>query len=393
MAVWKQLILGLLVAVIGAALWVRFVPGSADTLAKIGLDVPAWAAVEPQQKEAAEGGGHNGGQRQNRTTTVVAPPATRATINDRLTAIGTGNAIRSVSVLPFVSGRIVEIPVASGDQIKAGDVIARLDSDAERIAVDRAKIALENAQAALDRSNALRNSNTITAVAQTEAKLAVDNARLEQQQAELNLERRSITAPIGGMVGIVPVEIGDYVTSQTEIVTLDDRSEILVDFWVPERFAGAVKVGAPVKASLVARPDRIFDGVVSALDSRLDTASRTMRVQAKLANPDDLLRAGMSFEVAMTFPGDTFPAVNPLAIQWSTDGAYVWQIRDNKAERTPVRIIQRNTDAVLVEADIADGRPIITEGLQALRDGASVQIAGGNRPEPVATTQTPGSGS
>ena len=162
---------------------------------------------------------------------------------------------------------------------------------------------------------------------------------------------------------------------------------------MPERFAGAVQVGAPVKASLVARADRIFDGTVTALDSRLDTASRTMRVQAKLANPDDLLRAGMSFEVSMSFPGDTFPAVDPLAIQWSTEGAFVWQIRDNKAERVSVRIIQRNTDAVLVEADIPDGRLIITEGLQALRDGAEVQLAGGNRPEPVATTQSPGNGS
>ncbi|MBS9722451.1 efflux RND transporter periplasmic adaptor subunit [Tianweitania sp. BSSL-BM11] len=392
MAVWKQLILGLIVLVIGAALWVRFVPGSAETLAKLGLDVPAWAAVEPQQ-QAAGGGGRGGNQRSDRAATVVAPPATRATINDRLSAIGTGNAIRSVNVMPFVSGRLVEIPVTSGNQVAEGDVIARLDADAERIAVDRAKIALENTQAALDRSNALRNSNTITAVAQTDAKLAVDNARLELEQAELNLERRSITAPIGGVVGIVPVEVGDYVTSQTEIVTLDDRSEILVDFWVPERFAGSVKVGAPVKASLVARPDQNFEGVVSALDSRLDPASRTMRVQAKLPNPDDRLRAGMSFEVSMTFPGDTFPAVNPLAIQWSTEGAFVWQIRDNKAERTPVRIIQRNTDAVLVEADIPEGRPVITEGLQALRNGAAVQIAGGNQPQPVATTETPGNGS
>lgn len=392
MAVWKQLILGLLVLVIGAALWIGLVPGSRESLAKLGLDVPAWAAVEPQQKPV-EGGRGGGGQRQDRTTTVVAPPASRATINDRLTAIGTGNAIRSVNVLPFTSGRVIEIAVASGDQIAAGDVIARLDADAERIAVDRAKIALENAQSALDRSNALRNSNTITAVAQTEAKLAVDNARLELQQAELNLERRSITAPIGGVVGIVPVEIGDYVTSQTEIVTLDDRSEILVDFWVPERFAGSVKVGAPVKASLVAQPGRTFEGIVSALDSRLDTASRTMRVQAKLANPDDILRGGMSFEVGMNFPGDTFPAVDPLAIQWSTEGAFVWQIRDNKAERVPVRIIQRNTDAVLVEADIADGQPVVTEGLQALRDGATVQVAGSKGPGPVATTQAPGSGS
>ena len=85
--------------------------------------------------------------------------------------------------------------------------------------------------------------------------------------------------------------------------------------------------------------------------------SRTLRVQASIHNADDTLRAGMSFQVAMKFPGDTYPAVNPLAIQWGTDGAFVWAIKDGKAKRTPVRIIQRNTETVLVEGDLTQRRP------------------------------------
>ena len=69
-----------------------------------------------------------------------------------------------------------------------------------------------------------------------------------------------------------------------------------------------------------------------------------------------MLRAGMSFQVAMRFAGDTYPSVDPLSVQWGADGAFVWAIKDGKAKRTPVRIIQRNTESVLVEADLHRAR-------------------------------------
>ena len=78
-------------------------------------------------------------------------------------------------------------------------------------------------------------------------------------------------------------------------------------------------------------------------------------MQASIANARDSLRAGMSFEVTMTFPGDTYPAVSPLAIQWGADGAFIWAVADGKAKRVPVRIIQRNTENVLVDAEIETG--------------------------------------
>ena len=87
------------------------------------------------------------------------------------------------------------------------------------------------------------------------------------------------------------------------------------------------------------------------LDSRIDADTRTLRVRASLDNAEDLLRAGMAFSIAMRFPGETFAAVDPLAIQWSADGAYVWVGVDGQAKQVPVRIVQRNNDAVLVDAD------------------------------------------
>ena len=172
------------------------------------------------------------------------------------------------------------------------------------------------------------------------------------------------------------MDVGDQVTTSTGVTTLDDRSHILVDFRVPERFVGQVEEGAPVAARPLARPSLALAGQVVALDSRVDTATRTLRVRASLGNADDLLRPGMAFSISMKFPGETYPAVDPLAIQWSADGAYVWTGVDGKAARVPVTIIQRNNDAVLVDADLPVGTMVVTEGVQLLRPGAPFAFDG-----------------
>ncbi len=210
--------------------------------------------------------------------------------------------------------------------------------------------------------------------------MALDNARLQLREAELALKRRSVVAPIGGTVGILPIEAGNYVTSQSAIATIDDRSAILVDFWVPERFAAAVKVGAPLTASPIANAKGVFQGTVSAIDNRVDEKSRTLWVQGLIENPADSLRAGMAFQVTMKFPGDTYPAVSPLAIQWGTDGAYIWTVEDGRTRRVAVRIIQRNTETVLIDAPVTSGDLVVTEGVQSVREDGEVLTANQGRP-------------
>lgn len=257
-----------------------------------------------------------------------------------------------------------------------GQVIATLDSDTEVIAQDRAKLALQDAQAKLVRVKSLRASNAATAVAVADAEVVLANAKLALRDAELASQRRSIVAPIAGVVGILPISAGNYVTSQSAVATLDDRSSILVEFWVPERFAAAVKVGAQLSATPIANPNKAYTGTVAAIDNHIDEASRTLLVKAKIANPADSLRAGMSFRIAMKFPGDSYPAVSPLAIQWGSDGAYVWAIAHGKAKRVAVRIIQRNTETVLIDAPIVSGDMVVTEGTQSVSEGGEVAIAG-----------------
>ncbi len=377
MAAWKQILFAAVILVAAAAAWVRFFPGAPEILARWGIEwasasTPAAGPAAQQHAAAAD-----------LRATVVAAPVTSATINDRLQAIGTGRAAATVAVNPYAAGRLVAFEVASGARIQAGQVIARLDSETEEIALERAKAQRDDARAKVERIRALRSSNTATAVQLTDAELELRNAELSVHDAQVTFDRRSVTSPISGIVGILPIEAGNYVTSQTTIATIDDRSSILVDFWVPERFAAAVSIGSPLTATPLANPNSVFSGTVTAIDNRIDDKSRTLWVQATIANPADSLRAGMSFQIAMKFAGDSYPAVSPLAVQWGSDGAFVWTVDKGKARRVPVRIVQRNTETVLVDAPIAAGDLVVTEGVEAVREGGEVMIARGGEARPA----------
>lgn len=375
MATWKQIVLSLAILIVAAAAWVGFFPGSHDVLARWGIE---WAQASTPKTAASgeeEGNRRGGNRRGGAQTPVVTAQVSTATINDKLQAIGTGRAKATVTVNPYASGRLTEFLVQSGAHVEAGQVIAKLDSETEEIALERAKAARDDAKAKVDRTRSLRSSNAATSVQLTDAELALRNNELSVHDAQVAFDRRSVTSPISGIVGILPIEAGNYVTNQTAIATIDDRSSILVDFWVPERFAAAIKIGAMIKASSLANPGNAFEGAVSAIDNRIDEKSRTLWVQATIDNPADSLRAGMSFQVTMQFPGDTYPAVSPLAIQWGSDGAFIWTVEAGKAKRVPVRIVQRNTETVLIDAPVTSGAVVVTEGVQSVREGGEVRVA------------------
>jgi RND family efflux transporter MFP subunit len=368
MAWWKQG--GIVAALVAGALlaWAWFLPGSAPLFARIGIDAPS-ARAEGDGAGGPGGFGARGGPPAVLTATVGEGAA-----NGRISAIGDGRAIRSVAVAPLVAGRIVEVAVGPGATVAAGETIARLDDDAEAIGVARAELAVKDAETTLALVERLRGTGATTDVQLREAELALERARLELRDAELALDRRRITAPLAGIVGILPVESGQQVTTSTEIATIDDRSRILVDFRVPERWVGRLAAGDPLEATALARPDVVLKGTIHAVDNRVDQASRTLRVQAMIENEGDMLRAGMAFRIAIGFPGEPFPAVDPLAIQWSSEGAYVWAIRDGRTVRVPVRIVQRSSDEVLVAGDLVSGERIVTEGIHRLRDGSEVRV-------------------
>ena len=374
MRIVTQLLTGLVFLVVGGLVLMHFMPGSASIARSWGVPEVIVALVAREEPTAVPGQ-TTGRRRDGGQLTVVVKPAERATLNDSLRAIGDGDAIRSVSVTPLVAGQIAEVMVRPGQQVEAGDVIARLDDDVEKIAVAQAKVALKAAEDKLTRNEDLKK--IISQAEYQEAQTAVESARLALSAAELALERRQVRAPIAGIAGIVSVDTGDYVTVSTPLVTLDDRSRLLVDFWVPERFTGLIRVGQEIKTTPIARPGKTFPGKIIAIDNRIDQASRTLHVRAEIANEGDALRAGQSFEVVLDLVGDTWPSVSPLAVQWDANGSYIWRVTpDSKVERVAATIIQRNPDDVLVDADIEPGDRIVVEGLQRLRDGAEVKLFG-----------------
>ena len=376
MPFWKQFALCLAVAVAGFAGWVFLVPGAGDTLRSAGVPSRLLPTVAPSEKASGstdQGTGQRRGAGGNGAVLIATQAVVRGTVNDQLSAIGTGDAIRSVAVTPQAGGTVREILIKSGDKITKGQVLAKLDSEEQVIAKGQAEVTLKSAVEKSSLYHTIKSS--VSRMDVFDAEIAEQGARLQLQAAELNLERRNIVAPIDGIVGIIPVNIGDNVATTTPIATLDDRTEILVDYWVPERFANTISVGQPVEATSVALPGRAFSGAVEAIDNRIDAASRTLRVRARIDNASDELRAGMSFNVGMKFAGDRYPAVYPLSVQWDSEGAFVWRVDDGRSKKVRVSIVQRNPDFILVTADLKDGDAIVTEGLQRVREGGPVRLA------------------
>lgn len=375
----RQLVISFVILLMAFAAWLTFVPGSRDLLATYGITLPFAPEQAAPSAQIAQGGqpGQNRPGGNARVTNVVTTAVGTSTINDSLNAIGEGTSVRSVTVSSSAGGTLEELLVRPGNEVAAGDVIGRLDADDQQVAYDLANLAVEDARATLTRTEGLATNNVVATTALTAARLASANAELELRNAQNNLNRRTITSPISGTIGLMQVTPGNYLSAQTTVTTIDDNSSILVNFWVPERYAASLRTDMPVSVSAVALPGRIFDGTISAIDNRIDPASRTLQVQASIPNDDGLMRAGMSFVVSIAFPGEQFPTVNPLAILWSAEGSYVWKYDGGTAKRVMAEIVQRNSDGVLVRGDLAPGDAIITEGILQLSEGANVTLLEG----------------
>ncbi|HTJ57104.1 MAG TPA: efflux RND transporter periplasmic adaptor subunit [Devosiaceae bacterium] len=372
----KQLLISGFVLIAAAAGYIYFVPGSDQTLRSLGVTAPVPTAyavgADREQSAGQRGGGGRSGRPQ--VPTVITAPVATSTVNDRLTAIGQGTSSQSVNVTSQATGTLNTLLVSPGEVVKAGQIIAHLDSDAEQIAYDKAKLAVSDTSDILQRTETLAKTNNATTVALNLAKFAFNNATLELRNATLALDKRSIKTPIDGTVGLFRIMAGNAVAADTVVTTVDDTSSILVHFWVPERYAPVIKAGMPVGAEAIALPDEAFSGTISAVDSRIDPTSRTLEVEAKIPNAAGQIKPGMSFSMSMKFPGDTYPSVDPLAVQWDSDGAYVWLLTpDSKVVKQKVQIIQRNSDGVLVKGDLKPGQQVVTQGVLLLAEGATVR--------------------
>lgn len=362
MALWKQILLCLVVVLLAAGGWYYH-----------------------QQRESGAGGASasgqgGGGPMRFGPTYVVTEAVTSETENDQVRSVGTVKVPRSVNIYPQVSAIVTEVLFKAGDKVAKDQPLVHLDDSDQRVALDLANVALKDAQAALDRAQKLASSRNIAVSALEDAQSAERRAQIAVLSAQIALDRRTITAPFEGVVGLTDLSVGDFVTSSTIVATLDDVSTLLVSFPVPERYSGRLAEGLPVTAIAASRPDEKISGAVTSIDTRVDPAARTLKVEASLdaaeANAVGV-KPGMSVVVTLSFGGEERLAISALSIQWDRTGSYVWAIVDGAAKRVPITVLERQSGLVLVSGEgLAEGDRIVVEGLQRLRDGAKVTELG-----------------
>ena len=290
-------------------------------------------------------------------------------------AIGTGEALKSASLFPTVAGVVTEVAFDAGQRVKEGTPLLRLDDRHQQLAVRLAEVAVAEAERQVKRLRRLAPRGAASIARLETADAALESAKLRLDQARVALRDRTLYAPFDGVVGMTKITKGDRVNTNNLITMFDDRSVILVEFNLPEEYAGRVKIGDKVKVRPWTMPEREMEGVVSARGSRIDPVSRSLRVKARIPNPDDVLRPGTAFKVELAFSGRAYPAVREVAVLWSSDGAYLWRIADGKAEKVFVSIVRRDGGRILVDGKLRAGDTVVVEGVQGLRIGQKVKTA------------------
>lgn len=304
---------------------------------------------------------------------VIAEPLALERQRTNIEAVGTSRALRSIELYPASSGEVVAVNFEPGQFVREDDVLVELDSREQKLAVELARVRLKDAERLYDRYQRTGSSGAVLPTEIDAAATAVEAARIELDRALVALDDRFIEAPFDGHVDVTDVDPGDRIDTDTVITVLDDRTSLLVNFDVPEVMVGELGEGDEVAVTAWNKASSQFTGKVVEIGSRIDPRTRTFTVRATVGNADDALRPGMSFRVSVDVEGREYAVVAETAVKWGANGAYIWMIRDGKAKRTPVKIIQRREGRALIDADIGAGDDVVVEGVQRLRDGADVE--------------------
>ncbi|WP_104070805.1 efflux RND transporter periplasmic adaptor subunit [Albidovulum inexpectatum] len=341
-----------------------------------------WQGKTPESSEAdagtaqqARGGPPGGGMRRGQATTVVISPLEETSYSLVLRTVGTARSLRKADVTARETGEVVESALKANAHVEKGDVLLRLDDRSQRLSLQVAEAERDQARDTYERYKSLRaNGNlTVTDVTLSEAEVALRLAEANVGMARLALEERRVIAPISGRMGLSDVQVGDVVNVGDVIVTIDDSSTLVVEFEIPERSMGLLEIGKTVLLGTPTHAGRVFQGRVTAFDSRLDPVTRSVTVQAEVDNTEGLLWSGMTFTVRMIEETDPLPTVPATAVTWDRSGAGIWVVEDGRAARVPVTIRYRDGERVWLDTTVPVGASVVIEGAAKLREGSMVQ--------------------
>ena len=291
-----------------------------------------------------------------------------------LEAVGTTRALRSIDIVPHAEGRIVEIDIAAGHEVEAGQVLARLDDEIEQATLVEAQVTLEEKTAALTRAETLFQSKTISRASIDQVRSETAIARAAQERAQRRLDDRVVRAPFAGVLGMRAIDLGARVTTDSVLTSLDDLSVVEIEFSLPETVYGQVQEGKTVTATAAAFPGRVFAGSVVAVDSRIDQTSRAFRLRAELPNERRELPAGMFMRLSLAMGEHDTVVVAEEAILVQAGNAYLFVVEDGKAVQRRIATGMRRDGVVEILSGATAGDAVISRGIQSLRDGVPVDV-------------------
>jgi membrane fusion protein, multidrug efflux system len=316
---------------------------------------------------------------------VTVAQAKSEVVPNLITAVGDLAAVHQVNVTSDVSGRITDILFTAGTEVKAGSPLIQLFDAPEQADLASFKAQATVAQLSLDRAKQLasRQFGPQATVDSTQAAFDQANAGIARTQAVIS--QKLVRAPFDGELGVRRVEVGQFLTAGTQIVTLTDLSMLYLNFTVTEKDSGNLKVGQTVRILVDAYPGRTFEGKITTIEPQIAAETRNIRVQATIENPDKILKPGMFATTTVVLP-DKPPVVTvpETAVDYTLYGDSVYLITDKKEEDgktslTAVRTFVRTGNRIEGRAEILSGLKagdrVVAVGQLKLQSGAAVTIS------------------
>ena len=318
-------------------------------------------------------------------SSVTVSEAKSEMIPNLLTAVGDLAAVHQVNVTSDVSGRITDIMFEAGASVKAGSTLVQLFDSPEQGDLASFKAQATGASLALDRAKQLAARQFGPQSTVDAAQATYDQAVAGIAKTEALISQKLVRAPFDGELGVRRVEVGQFLSAGTQIVTLTDLSMLYANFSVTEKASAVLKVGQTVRLSVDAYPGRTFEGKITTIEPQIASDTRNIRVQATIANPDHLLKPGMFTTTTVVLP-DKPPVVTvpETAVDYTLYGDSVFLITekktdDGKTSLSAVRTFVRTGDRVEGRAEILDGLKtgdrVVAVGQIKLQSGAAVAIS------------------
>jgi len=295
-------------------------------------------------------------------------------ISQTLALIGKLQADQFVSIAPEVTGKVKKIDVIANQKVKAGQLLVQLDDSKAQALLAEAKAYFQDEQRKLKEFATLVKKNAITQTQLDGQSALVEIAQARLMAATAQLNDHNLRAPFSGTLGLIDFSPGKIVPGGTELLTLDDLSVMQLDLQVPERYLPLLSTGMTVTATARAWENTVFDGKVTAIDSRINPETLNLRVRVKFNNQQGRLKPGMMMSAKIVFPAVNAAIIPVQALEYAGSKRFVYIVNESGiTERREVILGARIDDRVLIEKGVNVGDKIVVQGLVNMRDGLKVK--------------------